>query len=322
MNPPEAINLEISFPSLFLALDQLKEDPYEAGRLLGLVSNVAYVLITPHVLCADVDSHLACVRGHATQYLTMSTAFYEVWPFIDLDELANFVRIIYDFYVLTSPPIRSPSSSADTMSTEQQEMVDDIERRFCDTVYNTAAENLYNGDHHCIEMLVLQWGCNDGKSLLSSAAYSVLTNTTARDYKGDNLNNTTASQSYIASAQEMGIIHTEIATTFHPSPTHYEPDSTGVEYTPIGPHVPLNEFSTPCQDLCAPEDQCGICYELLVGLEDRALVCARCQARHPFHEECLNEWVNGSAMPNANTCPLDREFLCEGRGKIHMVPQP
>jgi hypothetical protein len=108
---------------------------------------------------------------------------------------------------------------------------------------------------------------------------------------------------------------------FHPSPMQYEPDSTGVEFAPIGPHVPLNEFSTPCEDLCAPEDQCGICHELLVGLGNRALVCARCQAAHPFHQECLQEWVNGSAMPNANTCPLDREVLCEGRGKVHMVWQ-
>lgn len=121
---PEAINLEISFPSLFFALGHLKEDPYETEWLLGLVSNIAYVLIIPRVLCADVDTRLAHVRGHAAEYLLTSTAFYGVWPVIDIDEVANVVRIIHDFYVLTA----SPTSSAVTMSTEQRRVVKDIKR--------------------------------------------------------------------------------------------------------------------------------------------------------------------------------------------------
>ncbi|KAH5423518.1 hypothetical protein HBI23_244490 [Parastagonospora nodorum] len=154
-------------------------------------------------------------------------------------------------------------------------MVDNIERMFVDIVYKVVAENSHNGDYQCAEMLVLQWGWDD-----------------ARDLKRDDLNNTTATRPHITSAQGN--------------------DETNVEYTPLGPHIPLEEFSMPCEDLFAPDDHCGICNERLIGPVNCELVRAICQARHPFHEDCLNEWVNHSAMPNANTCPLDREVLCEG----------
>ncbi|KAH3974312.1 hypothetical protein HBH69_090010 [Parastagonospora nodorum] len=174
-------------------------------------------------------------------------------------------------------------------------MVDNIERMFVDIVYKVVAENSHNGDYQCAEMLVLQWGWDD-----------------ARDLKRDDLNNTTATRPHITSAQGMVMIHTEVATTLHPSLVQYETDETNVEYTPLGPHIPLEEFSMPCEDLFAPDDHCGICNERLIGPVNCELVRAICQARHPFHEDCLNEWVNHSAMPNANTCPLDREVLCEG----------
>lgn len=97
---------------------------------------------------------------------------------------------------------------------------------------------------------------------------------TARDLKGDDLNHNTAARSHMTSAEEMVITHTEIATAFHPSPTQYEPDSTDVEYTPIGPPIPLNEFSTPYEHSLMPDGQCGICHESLIGLESQTLVYA------------------------------------------------
>jgi hypothetical protein len=35
--------------------------------------------------------------------------------------------------------------------------------------------------------------------------------------------------------------------------------------------------------------------------------------KHYFHEACLDQWVNDSAMATANTCPSCRMELCEGR---------
>jgi hypothetical protein len=169
MNPLDTITLRVTFPSLFLALDYLKEGRYKAALLLGLVSHIAYVLILPRVLCVDIDTHLAHIRGHAAAYLMNSTACREneAWLVVDIDETASVVRVIHDFYVLIASPIQSPSSSAVSMSTEQWGMVGNIERMYVDIVYKVMAENFHSSDYQCTEMLVLQWGWDDGKLLLS-----------------------------------------------------------------------------------------------------------------------------------------------------------
>ncbi|KAF2252150.1 hypothetical protein BU26DRAFT_590521 [Trematosphaeria pertusa] len=38
-----------------------------------------------------------------------------------------------------------------------------------------------------------------------------------------------------------------------------------------------------------------------------------CTTGHVVHDVCLEKWVNGSAMCNANICPLDREQICDSR---------
>ncbi|KAF2789997.1 hypothetical protein K505DRAFT_252145, partial [Melanomma pulvis-pyrius CBS 109.77] len=65
-----------------------------------------------------------------------------------------------------------------------------------------------------------------------------------------------------------------------------------------------------------PEDICPICCIEFAGSSAEDLVIEFCRGGHPFHAECLENWVNGSAMPNVSTCPVDREEICYDKGEV------
>jgi hypothetical protein len=121
----------------------------------------------------------------------------------------------------------------------------------------------------------------------------------------------------IAHESDDGINDAVLAT---PPSIQYIPDDTPTEYMVVGPKVPLDQFCTPYIDTFPPDGLCVICcYDFTdPDKKDRALVLARCMAKHPFHEDCLDEWVNHSAMENTNRCPYGREMLCEGRKRTHL----
>lgn len=95
------------------------------------------------------------------------------------------------------------------------------------------------------------------------------------------------------------------------------PDDTPLEFSPTGDPVPTAAFSFPYVGRHPAEGKCLICLESLSNA-DLELVVARCTTGHLFHGTCLNFWVNGSAMSNSNTCPHDRERLCDARARKHM----
>lgn len=90
-------DLQAHFPSLFVALDYLKEDPYEAGWLLGNISDVALIFATRLVLgdvSGDDATHLADIYTRANEYLKVSSTSQqdaEQSP-INVEELVNVVQ--------------------------------------------------------------------------------------------------------------------------------------------------------------------------------------------------------------------------------------
>ncbi|KAJ4290610.1 hypothetical protein N0V90_010828 [Kalmusia sp. IMI 367209] len=108
-----------------------------------------------------------------------------------------------------------------------------------------------------------------------------------------------------------------------PTPAvQFLPDGTPVEVVPAGSPVPCLMYCLPYQGTQLPQGQCIICMDQLADLTNGSLVVARCHAGHIFHTACLDLWVNGSSMGNANTCPHDREQICEPRARLHpgLVP--
>lgn len=95
------------------------------------------------------------------------------------------------------------------------------------------------------------------------------------------------------------------------------PDLTPTEYESSGPRVPVHEFSTPYPGSINPDETCAICCFEFKETRHKRLVRSKCSAEHVFHEECLDRWVNDSAMENANRCPADREVICRRRGRVH-----
>jgi hypothetical protein len=95
----------------------------------------------------------------------------------------------------------------------------------------------------------------------------------------------------------------------------FEPTNSTLEYLPIGERVPLEAF---CQLTTAvPENTtCSICVaEVTVSQPDEPVVVTQCG--HIFHQQCLNAWVNNSAMETSNACPSCRAQMCEPRGRAH-----
>ncbi|KAF2252149.1 hypothetical protein BU26DRAFT_561917 [Trematosphaeria pertusa] len=92
------------------------------------------------------------------------------------------------------------------------------------------------------------------------------------------------------------------------------PDDTAVEYRPTGNPIPREKFCHSYRTL--PED-CGVCQEEITQAEAEAGGVVSTLCGHLFHDECLYQWVNGSAMSKANTCPVCRTVLCEARDREH-----
>jgi len=97
----------------------------------------------------------------------------------------------------------------------------------------------------------------------------------------------------------------------------YTPDDTPIEFVPAGPKISLHKFSNLHTGAAPPEGSCPICWGDFGERAEPTVVFSKCAALHAFHEECLDWWVNESAMANANKCPVDREILCERRERMH-----
>ena len=97
-----------------------------------------------------------------------------------------------------------------------------------------------------------------------------------------------------------------------------EIDETEKEYEAFGARIELLEFCTPAVLLPVPGAACSICVTDFAGKEDAGgnhPVVTKC--KHFFHQDCLDKWVNESAMKTSNTCPECRTVLCEPRKRLH-----
>jgi hypothetical protein len=81
------------------------------------------------------------------------------------------------------------------------------------------------------------------------------------------------------------------------------------EYQSTGDRIALTAFCQPAKTVLAGTT-CAVCVSDFELGAEKSVVTA---CKHYFHEACLDQWVNDSAMATGNTCPSCRMELCEGR---------
>lgn len=104
----------------------------------------------------------------------------------------------------------------------------------------------------------------------------------------------------------------------HNEEIELEVDETEIEYEAFGARVELLEFCKLAMLLPTPGTACSICVADFDGKEDvRGNNPVLTVCKHFFHQDCLDKWVNESAMKTSNTCPECRTVLCEPRKRLH-----
>ncbi|KAF1922817.1 uncharacterized protein M421DRAFT_337532 [Didymella exigua CBS 183.55] len=100
-----------------------------------------------------------------------------------------------------------------------------------------------------------------------------------------------------------------------------EVDETEREYGVIGERIELSAFCGPVTSL--PRGmECSICVTEFDGKEVEGDLPVSTKCRHFFHGDCLDKWVNESAMKSSNTCPTCRTVLCKPRKRVHESLEP
>jgi hypothetical protein len=92
--------------------------------------------------------------------------------------------------------------------------------------------------------------------------------------------------------------------------------TTADEYRATGERIRMQTFCWYAKSV--PEDTtCSVCMGDVVtdtneaGQHPTVTACG-----HYFHEKCLDDWVNNSAMPTSNTCPSCRAVMCRARPRV------
>jgi hypothetical protein len=99
------------------------------------------------------------------------------------------------------------------------------------------------------------------------------------------------------------------------TPVEFQVNNSTLEYGAVGEPIPLSAFCRPTTTV-PDETNCSICMsEIETTQVNKPIVVTRCE--HIFHQECLNTWVNNSAMETSNTCPACRTQMCEPRQRAH-----
>lgn len=100
-------------------------------------------------------------------------------------------------------------------------------------------------------------------------------------------------------------------------PVEFSINETEAEYRGVGERVTLATFCKLAESV--PKDaECSVCIDKVDGAEqdkDEQPVLTKCG--HLFHQVCLDNWVNDSAMKASNTCPSCRTVLCNPRQRAH-----
>lgn len=93
------------------------------------------------------------------------------------------------------------------------------------------------------------------------------------------------------------------------------PDESEVEYKPVGRRIPKDSYSHVYRPLPVT---CSICQDEITSEQGEQGVVVSTPCGHLFHAECLDQWVNESAMETSNTCPECRTEICEKRERKHV----
>jgi hypothetical protein len=88
------------------------------------------------------------------------------------------------------------------------------------------------------------------------------------------------------------------------------------DYQPTGNRISMRAFCEYTANV--PEKtKCSICMsKVTTGLNMMGQHPTVTACKHYFHQECLDGWVNESAMSTSNSCPSCRAVLCKARSRV------
>lgn len=107
----------------------------------------------------------------------------------------------------------------------------------------------------------------------------------------------------------------------HEDLVELEVDETEKEYAANGKRVELSAFCQPILSFTRGTE-CSVCLTGFDGGETGGEVPVSTKCKHFFHKDCLDKWVNESAMKASNTCPSCRTVLCKPRERLHRSVEP
>jgi hypothetical protein len=292
-----------TFPSLPQAVECLKDAPYDVGWLLGTLSDVASCLLWP-IVHGATDITLNPAKTVATGYLQQhgyvdADTLFSAASLIKIEELIALLRSLCEQVSAFNATQHLADAGHDATQTTIAVLCD-LDDRFNTLFYQTAYALLFHDstDQSLVDLMENGW--EDGRS--------------AKFYPPRILT-PELSDPILARREDDDMLRDG-------TPLQFQPDETSTEHTATGSPVPRHEFCSQYTVPRAPDGVCPICQESYVGgftAVNADLVVARCAAEHAFHGECLDEWVNGSAMLNSNTCPVDRERICRARDVVHVA---
>jgi hypothetical protein len=271
----------------------MRDSPYHIGWLLGCTSEIARCLITNFARnrreIANLQARTVFVHLSAAQYLQLEGPTQHLESILCVRDVVIIVVAlrICNLIEQRSRPA-TPADPEDTAETEARirRQIEDKETTYANKLRDAVVQYLYAGDEEHREIGILYYGWRVGESRRFNL----------EDNPGD---------FYSASL-----------------PVQYEPDNTAIEYEATGSAIEESRYSLQYSGPMPAEGECAICYMPFSMVEGGgaavvARCTARCTARHVYHWQCLYEWVNESAMIMGNTCPKDREWLCEPRARRH-----
>lgn len=149
------MDLHHLFPSLFSSTERFRDNPYEAGWLLGCINDVAICFIMAYVRvhpASDINDHLNSARTFARRYLhdfcTPDSCI------VDVGDLTDVVQMIHGSHTLATWRWPPATRSINTQRTQDQ-IINEIEQLFIDLVFEAVSHFVYDGDVDCTAVKVM-----------------------------------------------------------------------------------------------------------------------------------------------------------------------
>ncbi|KAF2825777.1 hypothetical protein CC86DRAFT_382773 [Ophiobolus disseminans] len=155
------MDFPLLFPSLFVSLERLKDDPYEAGWVLGCINDMAGCFIRAYVRTppgSDVNNYLSTARAFAQSYLRAFNS-----SDLDIGQLLDVVQMVHTSHTQTGTYQPSPVAVDDQLI--QEDMIMELDDRFAELLDEAVVKYMYDGETDRIEFVDLAWGWNDAQEI-------------------------------------------------------------------------------------------------------------------------------------------------------------